>query len=384
MQLTNEQARWYDLARRFAQEEVKPRVDEMERAAQFPLQFMKRMGELGILGIPFPKEYGGQGGDTFSLILCVKEITKVWASLGLSMGAHMLGSNPIFFSGTEAQKKRYLTPLAKGEVLGSFGLTEPSSGSDAGSTQTVAVRSNGSFIINGKKTFTTSASYATYYIVSAVTDKAKGKKGVSAFIVERNYPGLLVGKKEEKIGLLASDTSGLILDGCKVPAENLLGEEGHGFSVFLKTLDTGRLGIAGWCLGLAEAAYEEALKWAQKRNITENMMEAHEFEAGALADMATKIEAAALLAREACRLKDEGKSYTKLASMAKYFASAIAVENCDAAIKMVGYEALTQDLPIERFFRDAKLGEIGEGTSEIQRLVIAREVLREAETLVPA
>lgn len=381
--MTRDQAHWRDSARSFA-EEIKPTVDKMEQNSEFPLEQMKRLGKMGILGLSFPREYGGQGGDTLSMILCIQEITKVWASLGLSIGAHMLGSNPIFFAGTQAQKQKYLIPLVRGEALGSFGLTEPSSGSDAGGSQTTAMRSKGGFVLNGKKIFTTSANYASTFIISAVTEKSLGKKGITAFILEKNYPGLAVGKKEEKLGLWASDTSGLILEGCLVPLENVLGEEGKGFSVFLQTLDAGRLGIAGWCLGIAQGAFEEMVRWAREERIQDRLMEEFEFDAGALADLATQIEAAQLLIQEACRKKDGGSRYTKEASMCKYFASAVAVNAADAALKMIGYRALTRALPVERYFRDAKLGTVGEGTSEIQKLVIAREVLREAEELVTA
>jgi alkylation response protein AidB-like acyl-CoA dehydrogenase len=382
MLLTKQQKRWQDLARQFAQTEVKPRVDEMEKKGEFPLQFMKRLGELGILGIGFPEQYGGQNADSFSFILAVKEISKVWASLGLSIGAHLLGANPIYFAGTEEQKKRYLIPLVRGESLGAFGLTEPSSGSDAGSSQTSAVSENGVYALNGRKIFTTSASYASTYVVSALTIRAREKVGISAFILERNYPGLAIAKKEEKLGLWASDTAGLILEGCRVPKENLLGDEGKGFRVFLQTLNAGRLGIAGWALGIAEAAFEQMLEWAEKNEIKKDLMNNHEWEAGMIAESATKLEAALLLTQEACRVKDTGELYIKEASMAKYFVSSLAVETCDLALKLIGASALTNDLPVERYFRDAKLGEIGEGTSEIQKLVIAREVLRKSEKLV--
>lgn len=378
MELSKEQARWRDLARRFSREEVKPQVEKMERASEFPLKFMKRLGELGILGIPFPKEYGGREGDSLSLILCIQEISKVWASLGLSVGAHLLGANPIFFAGTDQQKKKYLTPLAQGQSLGSFGLTESSSGSDAGSGQTTASRVNGHYALSGKKVFTTSATYASTYIVSAVTDKDKGKQGLTGFILERDYTGLTVTKPEKKLGLWASDTAGLILDNCKVPAENLLGQEGKGFRVFLQTLDAGRLGIAGWCLGIAEGVFEETLAWAREHHRQNDFTENRELAAGALSEMATDIEAAQLLIQKACVVKDKGLSYTKYASMAKWFASTLAVKIANVAIGLIGHQALTSDLPVERFFRDAKLGEIGEGTSEIQKLVIARELLKDA------
>jgi alkylation response protein AidB-like acyl-CoA dehydrogenase len=384
MVLTKQQNYWQNLAKQFAESEVKPKVNEMEKQGEFPLFFMKKLGELGILGIGFPEKYGGQNADSFSFILAVKEISKVWASLGLSIGAHLLGTNPIYFAGTEEQKKHYLIPLVRGEMLGAFGLTEPSSGSDAASSRTSAVSVNGSYLLNGRKVFTTSASYASTFVVSALTSREKGKKGISAFILERNYPGLMIAKKEEKLGLRASDTSGLILDGCQVPKENLLGLEGDGFRVFLQTLDAGRLGIAGWALGIAEAAFEQMLDWAKKNEVDSGLMDEHEWEAGMIAEAATKLEAALLLAQEACRVKDTGQFYIKEASMAKYFASTLAVEVCDAALKIIGCSALTNDLPVERYFRDAKLGEIGEGTSEIQKLVIAREVLKTSGRLVPA
>jgi len=377
MQTSPEQSRWREQARAFA-EEIKPTVDPLERKAEFPLEHMKRLGKLGLLGVAYPKEYGGQGADTFSMILCVEEITKVWASLGLSIGAHMLGMFPILCAGTESQKKKYLTPLVLGEKLGAFGLTEPGSGSDAGGGQTVAEKTENGFVINGKKIFTTSATYASTYIVSAISDKSLGKKGISAFIVERDCSGLAIAKKEQKLGLWASDTAGLILDSCRVPLENILGEPGKGFHVFLQTLDAGRLGIAGWCYGIADAAFESLLTWAKETGIKTGLMENYEYAGGALAELATQLEAAQGLIRNACQVKDAGQSYTKQASMAKYFASKVAVAACDVALKLIGYEALTTRLPVERFFRDAKLGTIGEGTSEIQKLVIAREVLKEA------
>lgn len=383
MELTSSQLHWRDLARKFAQEVVRPVAVEMEASSTFPREIMRKMGEAGLLGIPYPKEYGGSGGDTISYVLAVEEISRVWGSLGLMMAAHVsLGCNPIYIAGSEEQKRTLLPPLLRGEKLGAFGLTEPQAGSDAGGTKTTAVLKDDFYIVNGSKNFTTTGSNADVLIIAAVTDKGKGKKGISAFFVEKGTPGFSAGRKEDKVGLRASDTVSLIFDSCALPRENLLGREGEGFrDVFLTTLDGGRISIASWSVGIAQGAFETCAKHLLKEMKQEDFMGEGQLAGSALAEMATKIAAARLMTFEAARRKEMGLRYIKEGAMAKYFASMVCTEVTSRAISLVGLEALTRELSLEQSFRDAKLTEIGEGTSEIQKIVIARELYREFQGL---
>lgn len=383
MFLAPHQEEWKKKAARFAEEEARPIAREMENSSQFPLKILKRMGELKLLGTPFSEDVGGAGKDTVSYALAVEEISKIWGSLGLSMAAHIsLGTNPIYFAGSPEQHKRYLPKLTKGEWLGAYGLTEPQAGSDSGSTQTTATKSGNEYILNGTKVFITTAGYADTFIVTAVTDKSKRKHGISAFIVEREFPGLIVGKKEDKMGLRASDTSTLIFENCRVPAQNLLGKEEDGFKIFMKTLDGGRISIGAMALGLAQGALEELVRWLKENGSYKEFMGKGQLKCAVMADLATQVQAARQLIWVAAAKKDRGEKYTKYSAMAKYYASEVCTRVCSTAIDIMGMEAATQKYNVEQVYRDTKLCQIGEGTSEIQRIVIAREIFSEMEELV--
>jgi len=377
MELTEEQKLIRRTARKFAEDVLEPRAAEIDERAEFPVDTVKKMAEEGFLGLIFPEEYGGSGLDTVCYSIAVEEVSRVCGSTGLTLAAHIsLGCHPIYAFGTEEQKKRFLTPLARGEKIGAFGLTEPNAGSDAGGTETRAVRKGDKYIVNGTKIYITNGSYADILTIAAVTDPSKGKAGISALIVEKGYPGFKIGAREKKIGVRGSDTAELIFEDCEVPVENLLGEENEGFRVFMDTLDGGRISIAAMALGIAQGAFEKALAYSKERRQFGRRICDFQLVKGILADMATEIEAARLLTYNAARLKDKGGPYTKEASMAKLFASEVAMKTTTKAIQVLGGAGYTKDHPVERYFRDAKLTEIGEGTSEIQRLVIAREVLR--------
>ncbi|MBE3551677.1 MAG: acyl-CoA dehydrogenase [Kyrpidia tusciae] len=373
--LTTEQRMIRDAVRDFAEGEVAPKAAEVDRTGRFPIETFKKMGELGFLGIPFPEEYGGAGGDTVSYALAVEEIGRACASTGLSYAAHIsLGSYPIYAFGTEAQKKEYLVPLAQGEGLGAFGLTEPGAGSDASGTRTTAVLEDGFWRLNGSKNFITNAGYARSVVVTAVTDREKGAKGISAFIVPTDNPGFRVTTTYEKLGLRGSNTVEFVLDETGIPEDHLLGAVGEGYKQFLITLDGGRISIGALSVGIARAAYEAALSYAKERvqfGRSISKFQAIQFK---LADMAMHIEMARTMVLKAAWLKDQGRPFKKEAAMAKLFASEMAMRTCDQAIQIHGGYGYMKDYPVERYFRDVKLMEIGEGTSEIQRLVIAREI----------
>ena len=335
------------------------------------------MGELGITGIPWPEEYGGAGSDYVSYAIAVVELSRVEASAGTTLSAHVsLCSWPIYKYGTEEQKERFLKPLALGEKLGAYALTEATAGTDAASLRTTASRDGDSYILNGNKIFITNADYAEIYIVFAVTDKEKKAKGISAFIVEKGTPGFSFGKKERKMGLRASPTGELIFDNCRVPKENLLGEEGEGFKIAMSTLDGGRNGIAAQAVGIAQGALEEAVAYARSREQFGQPIANFQAIAFMLADMATKIEAARLLTYQAAFLESQGLPYGKASAMAKLFASEVAMEVTTNAVQIFGGYGYTRDYPVERFMRDAKITQIYEGTSEVQRLVISRFLTR--------
>jgi len=377
MFLTEEQRMLQDMVRDFAQNEVKPIAAEIDESCEFPWKTVKKMGELGLMGIVFPEAYGGAGMDTVCYAIAVEELSRVCASHGITLAAHIsLGVNPIFSFGNEAQKQEWLPRLCSGEILAAFGLTEPNAGSDAGATETTSVRSNGGWVLNGTKRFITNASVSEVYSVTAVTDKSKGTKGISAFIVPKGTPGLIIDRKEHKLGIRGSDTAGLIFEDCHIPGENLMGKEGDGFKYFLEILDGGRISIAAMALGIAQGALDEALKYSKERQQFNRPISAFQANQAKLADMATWIEAARHLVYHSARLKDQGVSYIKQASMAKLFASEIATKTAEMAIQIHGGYGYTRDYPVERMWRDAKITEIGEGTSEIQRLVIARELLK--------
>ena len=366
-----------DTIREFMTEEVAPLVDEHEKARRFPTDVVRRIGELGWLGINVPERWGGAGMDTLAYAIAVEEIGRVWGSLGLIVAAHTsLGCGPLLIAGTDAQRDRFLPPLASGTMLGAYGLTEPMAGSDAGGTRTTARREDGDWVIDGQKRFITNAGQAGLYILTARTgSNDDGSARISAFIVPADSPGFGIGRLEEKMGLHASATGELQLDGVRIPDANLLGEEGAGFKSFLKVLDGGRISIAALALGLAQAALDAAVPYAQTREQFGRPIGSFQGVAFMVADMATEIEAARALVYRAAWLKDQGRDYGLAAAEAKLFASEVSSRVTNAAIQVHGGYGYIEDYKVERFLRDAKLTEIGEGTSQVQRLVIARRIL---------
>jgi len=375
-ELTEEQKMIRDMVRDFATNEIAPIAAEIDEEERFPKEVFKKMGELGLLGLPWPPKYGGAGADFVSFALAVEEISYASGSIGLPYEAHVsLASAPIYLFGTEEQKERYLVPLAKGEYIGAFGLTEPEAGSDAGATKTTALLDGDHWVINGTKRFITSGSIADVVVITAKTDPEKGTRGISNFIIEKGTPGFTPGKEEIKMGLKGSVTSELILEDCRVPRENLLGKPGEGFKQFLKTLDGGRVSIAAMALGIGRAALEASTAYAKER--VQFGRPIAEFQAiqWMIANTATELDAARLLLYQAAYLEDQGKRFTKEAAMAKLFASEAAERACFNAIQIHGGYGYSREYPVERYYRDNRLTTIGEGTSEIQRLVIARQVL---------
>lgn len=374
-ELTEEQSMIRKMMREFSEAEVAPGADERDRTATFPREVFEKLAKLGVMGLPFPEEYGGGGSDTISFAITVEELSRVCASTGISYSAHIsLGGAPIHLFGSEQQKEKYLTPLCTGEYLGAFGLTEPNAGSDAGGTQTTATLIGDHWVVNGSKCFITNASYAKNVVITAVTDRAKGTNGISAFIASTDDPGFTVLNNYEKMGLHASNTTELILENVSVPKENLLGEEGKGFKQFLATLDGGRIGIGAMAVGIAQGAYEKALQYAGERKQFGQSLSKFQAIQFKLADMAMYIELARNMVYKAAWLKDKGQRFKKEAAMAKLFASEICMRVCDQAVQIHGGYGYMREYQVERFFRDAKLLEIGEGTSEVQRMVIAREI----------
>ena len=371
-QFTEEQQMMRKMVRDFAQKEIAPFVPTMEQGV-FPREVLKKMGELGLMGIPIPAKYGGAEMDFISYISAINELSKVSATIGVILAVHTsVGTNPILYFGTEEQKQKYIPKLAAGEYLGAFALTEPGAGSDAGSLKSKAVKCGDEYVINGSKVFITNGGEADTYIVFASTNPDAGTRGISAFIVEKDTPGLIVGKDEHKMGLLGSRTVQLTFEDMKVPAENLLGEEGQGFKVAMANLDVGRIGIGAQSLGIAEAALACATDYAKDRHQFGKPIAAQQGLGFKLADMATSVEAARLLVYRAASLRAQGLPCGKEASIAKLFASKTAVEVAIEAVQVLGGYGYTKEYPAERFFRDAKICEIYEGTSEIQRLVISR------------
>jgi alkylation response protein AidB-like acyl-CoA dehydrogenase len=374
--LTEEQQLLRRTVREFAETEMRPHVREWDEAQHFPVELMPKLAALGLLGIQWPEEYGGAGMSAVDYCVCIEELARVDPGVALSVAAHNgLCSAHIAMFGNEAQKQTYLVPLARGERIGAWALTESSSGSDAGGLRTAAARAGADWVLNGSKAFTTHGRVGQVCVVMAVTDRAAGPKGISAFILEQGTPGMTSGKKEDKLGMRASETSEVRLEECRVPADRVLGEEGQGFVNALQVLDAGRIGIAALSVGLAQGAYEAALHYARERTAfgkTINRFQAIQWK---LADNVTRIEAARLLTYRAAYLKDSGSRFTLESSMAKLYASEIAVKAADDCVQIHGGYGFVKDYPAEKYFRDVKLTTIGEGTSEIQRLVIARQLL---------
>ncbi len=373
--LTDEQSMIQKLIRDFAENEVAPGADERDRTGQFPQEIFNKLAELGMMGLPFSEQYEGGGSDTISFAIVVEELSRVCASTGITYSAHIsLGGAPLDMFGTDEQKEKYLTPICTGESLGAFGLTEPNAGSDAGGTQTTAVLQGDEWVINGSKCFITNASYAKYLAVTAVTDRSKGINGISAFIIPTNATGFTIKSNYEKMGLHASNTTELILDHVRVPKENLLGKVGNGYKQFLATLDGGRIGIGAMAVGIAQGAYEKSLQYAKDRKQFGKSLSNFQAIQFKLADMAMNIELARNMVYKAAWLKDQGRTFKKEAAYAKLFSSEICMRVCDQAIQIHGGYGYMKEYQVERFFRDAKLLEIGEGTSEVQRMVIAKQI----------
>lgn len=365
------------MIREFAEKEVKSLAAEIDEEERFPLETVEKMARLGIMGIPFPAEYGGAGGNNILYTMAVEELSRVCATTGVIVSAHTsLCAAPIYEFGTEEQRKKYLPKLCSGEWIGAFGLTEPNAGTDASAQQTMAVLEGDHYVLNGTKIFITNAAYANVYIVMAMTDKSLGTKGISAFIVERDFPGFSIGKKEKKMGIRGSATCELIFENCIVPKENLLGKPGGGFGIAMKTLDGGRIGIASQALGIAQGAMDETVKYVKERKQFGKSIGKFQNTQFQLADLETKIQAARLLVRMAAYKKDQKQSYSVDAAQAKLFAAETAMEMTTKAVQFHGGYGYTREYPVERMMRDAKITEIYEGTSEVQRMVIAGALLK--------
>ena len=375
--LNKEQEMIQKLIREFAEKEVKPIAAEIDENHRFPRETIIKMAKQDMMGITMPKEYGGAGGDVLSEIIVIEELSKVCASTGDILATHTsLGSGPILQFGTKAQKDKYLPLLATGKYLGAFGLTEPNAGSDASGQQTVAVLDGDNYVINGSKVFITSGGEADIYIVFAMTDKSKGLKGISAFIIEKTFPGFKIGKKENKLGIRGSSTAELIFDNCIVPKENLLGQEGKGFGIAMKTLDSGRIGIAAQSIGIAQGALDESLKYVKERKQFGKRIADFQGMQWILAEMEVQVQAARLLTYNAAERRQNKLPYTKEAAMAKLFASETAMKITTLAVQLHGGYGYTMDYPVERMMRDAKITEIYEGTSQVQKMVISANMLK--------
>lgn len=378
-ELSEEQQHIKMSVREFAEAEIAPHVMEWDESQHFPIELKPKLAELGLMGVIFPEEYGGAGMGYVEYATIIEELSRVDGSVGISIAAHnSLCSNHIFQFGTEEQKKTYLTPLASGERLGAWGLTEPGAGSDASGTKTTAVRTNDGWVVNGSKNFITHAIHADICVAMAVTNRDKRSKGISAFVFEKGLKGFSPSKKENKLGLRASETASVVFEDCIVPDGNLLGEEGQGFVNSMEILDGGRISIAALAVGIAQGAFESAVRYSKERHQFGKAISEFQAIQFKLANMATQIDAARLLMYRAAAMKDAGKKTTKESSMAKLFASEISVNVCEEAIQVHGGYGYTKDYPAEKYWRDSKLCTIGEGTSEIQRLIISREVLKQA------
>lgn len=378
-ELSEEQSLIRDTVREFAESEIGPSAAQRDEEERFDRSLMfDSLAELGLTGIVFPEEYGGAGADYLSYAIAVEELSRVCASTGVTLSAHIsLGANPIYLFGTESQKQQFLVPLATGEKMGAFGLTEPSAGSDAGSTKTTAVRDGDDWLLNGSKIFITNGGEAEIYVVLARTDKdAKKHHGMSAFIVEKGTEGFSFGKKEQKLGIRSSPTMEIVFENCRIPADNLLAEEGQGFKVAMKTLDGGRIGIGSQAIGIAQGALEQAVAYAKERKQFDKPIAAFQGISFQLADMATQIEAARLMVYNAAYRASAGLSYSQASAMAKLMASETAMKVATQAVQILGGYGYSREFPVERMMRDAKITEIYEGTSEIQRLVIGTALTR--------
>lgn len=375
--LTEQQKMMQKLFREFAEKEVKPLAQEIDEEERFPHETVAKMKACKMFGIPFSRDFNGADGDYLSYILAVEELSKVCGTTGVILSAHTsLGTFPIDAFGTPAQKAKYLPQLCSGEALGAFGLTEPNAGTDAAGQQTTAIKDGDDYIINGSKIFITNAGVADIYVIFAMTDKSQGTRGISAFILEKDRKGFTIGKHEKKLGIRASATCELIFNNIRLPKENLLGEEGKGFKIAMQTLDGGRIGIAAQALGLAQGAIDEAIDYVKSRKQFGRSIAKFQNTQFQLADMQTKTDAARLLVYQAALAKQNGEPYTYVAAQAKLFAAEIAMEVTTKAIQLLGGYGYTRDYPVERMFRDAKITEIYEGTSEVQRMVIAGQMLK--------
>ncbi len=375
--LDNTQQLFLQMIKEFSDKEVKPLAAEIDEQERFPIETVEKMSALGIMGIPVPEEYGGAGGTNMMYAMAVEELSRNCATTGVIVSAHTsLCIAPILEHGTEEQKQKYLPKLASGEWLGAFGLTEPNAGTDASAQQTTAIADGDHYILNGNKIFITNAQYAHVYIVIAMTDKSQGTRGTSAFIVERDTPGFTIGKHEKKMGIRGSATCELVFNNCRIPKENLLGKEGAGFSIAMKTLDGGRIGIAAQALGIAQGAMDETVKYTKERKQFGKSISNFQNTQFQLADLETRIQASRLLIRSAAWKKDNREQYSADAAMAKLYASETAMEMTNKAVQFHGGYGYTREYPVERMMRDAKITEIYEGTSEVQRMVIAAKLLK--------
>lgn len=375
--LNKKEELFLQMIRDFAENEVKPLAAEIDEEERFPIETVEKMAKIGIMGIPIPIEYGGQGGTNQMYSMAVEELSRACATTGVVVSAHTsLCVAPIFENGTEQQKQKYLPKLCSGEWIGAFGLTEPNAGTDAAMQQTTAIDAGDKWIINGSKIFITNAGYAHVYIVIAMTDKSQGTKGISAFIIEKDTPGFTIGKKEKKLGIRGSATCELIFENCEIPKDNLLGKVGKGFGIAMKTLDGGRIGIAAQALGIAQGAMDETIKYTKERKQFNKSISKFQNTQFQLADMETKVQASRLLVRSAAYKKDNGMPYSTDAAMAKLFAAETAMEVTTKAVQFHGGYGYTREYPVERMMRDAKITEIYEGTSEVQRMVIAASILK--------
>jgi len=376
--LSPEQEEFRKAVREFSEEVIAPRADEMNRLEQFPTDIVKQMGEMGLFGLPFPEEYGGQGADFLTFCIAVEEIARIDSSMAITLEAGVgLGANPIYADGTEDQKQRWLVPMARGEILGAFGLTEPGGGSDAGATKTTARLEDGEWVINGSKAFITNSGteMSALCTITAVTgDAPDGRKEISAIIVPAGTPGFVVGKSYRKVGWHASDTHELSFDDCRVPEENLLGERGKGYAQFLRTLDDGRIAVAAMGVGLAQGCLEESVKYARERDAFGRPIAAFQSIQFKIADMKVAVETARLATYKAAWLRDQGRLYKAEAALAKLYASEVAVTSAREAVQVHGAYGYMEEFPVARFYRDSKVLEIGEGTSEIQRILIGRDL----------
>ncbi len=375
--LNKKQALFQQMIREFAEKEVKPLAAEIDELERFPMETVEKLGKIGVMGIPVPTQYGGAGGDNLMYSIAVEELSRCCATTGVVVSAHTsLCVAPILEHGTEEQKMKYIPKLASGEWIGAFGLTEPNAGTDAAMQQTMAVLDGDHYVLNGTKIFITNANYASVFVVFAMTDKSKGNKGISAFIVEKDFPGFSIGKKEKKLGIRGSATAELIFENCIVPKENLLGEEGKGFAIAMKTLDGGRVGIASQALGIAQGAMDETVKYTKERKQFGRSIAQFQNTQFRMAELETKVQASRLLVRSAAFKKDQHVPFSADAAMAKLFAAETAMEVTTKAVQFHGGYGYTRDYPVERMMRDAKITEIYEGTSEVQRMVIAGKLFK--------